>query len=148
MRILPLLFLGQSITMPFTRNVEVGRVALCNYGSDFGKLVIITDVVDQNKVNICACIIPWLLKFGKKIWGGTWSGICASCESLIKSNVHLMAAWRKMLTLLWRMEVRYFGMHYVLSSCDGTRLQAVQAGWLSRIDFEPSPEPLSGLASS
>eukprot|EP00873_Tetraselmis_striata_P000189 jgi/Tetstr1/420453/TSEL_011566.t1 len=32
--------------MPFTRNVEIGRLALVNYGPDYGKLVIITDVVD------------------------------------------------------------------------------------------------------
>ena len=38
--------------MPFQRYVEIGRVAMVNFGSDYGKLVVITDVVDQNKVNI------------------------------------------------------------------------------------------------
>lgn len=36
--------------MPFSRYVEIGRVALVNYGPDYGKLVVITDVVDQNRV--------------------------------------------------------------------------------------------------
>lgn len=37
--------------MPFQRYVEVGRVAIVNYGADYGKLVVITDVVDQNRVS-------------------------------------------------------------------------------------------------
>eukprot|EP00798_Chlamydomonas_sp_ICE-L_P017610 gene17610-23943_t len=35
--------------MPFKRYVEIGRVALVNYGEDFGKLVVISDVIDQNR---------------------------------------------------------------------------------------------------
>ncbi|KAL8121922.1 hypothetical protein AgCh_018597 [Apium graveolens] len=35
--------------MPFKRYVEIGRVALVNYGKDYGKLVVIVDVVDQNR---------------------------------------------------------------------------------------------------
>lgn len=38
--------------MPFQRYVEIGRVAMVNYGPEYGKLVIISDVVDQNQVNI------------------------------------------------------------------------------------------------
>ena len=34
----------------FERYVEIGRVALVNYGKDYGKLVTIVDVVDQNRV--------------------------------------------------------------------------------------------------
>ena len=34
---------------PYSRFVEVGRVALINYGPDAGKLCTIVDVVDQNK---------------------------------------------------------------------------------------------------
>ncbi|KAK9169209.1 hypothetical protein Syun_001349 [Stephania yunnanensis] len=34
--------------MPFKRYVEIGRVALVNYGKDYGSLVVIVDVVDQN----------------------------------------------------------------------------------------------------
>jgi len=32
------------------RNVEVGRVAVCTYGSELGKSMVITDVVDQARV--------------------------------------------------------------------------------------------------
>ncbi|KAA8543391.1 hypothetical protein F0562_021114 [Nyssa sinensis] len=35
--------------MPFKRFVEIGRVALINYGKDYGKLVVIVDVIDQNR---------------------------------------------------------------------------------------------------
>ncbi|RZC82232.1 hypothetical protein C5167_045011 [Papaver somniferum] len=35
--------------MPFKRYVEIGRVALVNYGEDYGKLVVIVDVIDQNR---------------------------------------------------------------------------------------------------
>ena len=38
--------------MPFSRYVEIGRVALVSYGSEYGKLVVIVDVVDQNRVSI------------------------------------------------------------------------------------------------
>ncbi|KAI3855401.1 hypothetical protein MKX03_025359 [Papaver bracteatum] len=34
--------------MPFKRYVEIGRVALVNYGECYGKLVVIVDVIDQN----------------------------------------------------------------------------------------------------
>lgn len=30
--------------------MEIGRVALVNYGEDYGKLVVIVDVIDQNRV--------------------------------------------------------------------------------------------------
>lgn len=42
--------------MPFQRNVEIGRVALVNFGEDCGKLVVISDVVDQNRVRDAACV--------------------------------------------------------------------------------------------
>ena len=38
--------------MPFKRYVEIGRIALVNYGPDCGKLVVISDVVDQNRVSV------------------------------------------------------------------------------------------------
>ena len=38
--------------MPFTRYVEIGRVAMINYGPEYGKLVVISDVMNQNKVRI------------------------------------------------------------------------------------------------
>ncbi|KVI12350.1 Ribosomal protein L2 domain 2 [Cynara cardunculus var. scolymus] len=34
---------------PFKRYVEIGRIALVNYGKDYGKLVVIVDVIDQNR---------------------------------------------------------------------------------------------------
>ncbi|XP_039013831.1 60S ribosomal protein L14-2-like [Hibiscus syriacus] len=39
---------------PFKRYVEIGRVALVNYGKDYGKLVFIVDVVDQNRALVDA----------------------------------------------------------------------------------------------
>ncbi|NP_001281008.1 60S ribosomal protein L14-1 [Malus domestica] len=40
--------------MPFERYVEIGRVALVNYGKDYGKLVVIVDVMDQNRALVDA----------------------------------------------------------------------------------------------
>ncbi|XP_011004022.1 PREDICTED: 60S ribosomal protein L14-2-like [Populus euphratica] len=40
--------------MPFKRYVEIGRVALVNYGKDYGKLVVIVDVIDQNRALVDA----------------------------------------------------------------------------------------------
>ncbi|XP_057427675.1 probable 60S ribosomal protein L14 [Lotus japonicus] len=40
--------------MPFKRFVEVGRVALVNYGKDYGRLVVIVDIIDQNRALIDA----------------------------------------------------------------------------------------------
>eukprot|EP00262_Sarcandra_glabra_P010076 TRINITY_DN24966_c0_g1_i1.p1 TRINITY_DN24966_c0_g1~~TRINITY_DN24966_c0_g1_i1.p1 ORF type:complete len:135 (+),score=37.19 TRINITY_DN24966_c0_g1_i1:73-477(+) len=40
--------------MPFKRHVEIGRVALVNYGKDYGKLVVIVDVIDQNRALVDA----------------------------------------------------------------------------------------------
>ncbi|KAM1746200.1 hypothetical protein ACFX11_012847 [Malus domestica] len=39
---------------PFKRCVEIGRVALVNYGEDYGKLVVIVDVLDQNRALVDA----------------------------------------------------------------------------------------------
>mmetsp|Transcript_10682 Transcript_10682/g.12490 ORF Transcript_10682/g.12490 Transcript_10682/m.12490 type:complete len:128 (-) Transcript_10682:106-489(-) len=40
--------------MPFKRNVEIGRVALVNFGEDSGKLLVIVDVLDMNRVLVDA----------------------------------------------------------------------------------------------
>ena len=40
----------QFLLQLFSRYVEIGRVALVNYGPDYGKLATIIDVVDGNKV--------------------------------------------------------------------------------------------------
>ena len=37
--------------MPYTRLVEVGRIAMINYGKDYGKLVVIVDIIDQARVS-------------------------------------------------------------------------------------------------
>ncbi|KAL0912005.1 hypothetical protein M5K25_017946 [Dendrobium thyrsiflorum] len=40
--------------MPFQRYVEIGRVALVNYGKEYGRLVVIVDVIDQNRALVDA----------------------------------------------------------------------------------------------
>lgn len=40
--------------MPFKRTIEIGRVALCNYGDDAGKLFVISDILDANRVRTAA----------------------------------------------------------------------------------------------
>ncbi|CAJ1976450.1 unnamed protein product [Sphenostylis stenocarpa] len=40
--------------MPFKRYVEIGRIALVNYGKEYGKLVVIVDVIDQNRALVDA----------------------------------------------------------------------------------------------
>ncbi|KZV21498.1 hypothetical protein F511_08263 [Dorcoceras hygrometricum] len=40
--------------MPFKRYVEIGRVALVNYGKEYGHLVVIVDVIDQNRALVDA----------------------------------------------------------------------------------------------
>lgn len=40
------------VLQPFRRYVEIGRVALVNYGPQYGKLVVIVDVIDQNRALI------------------------------------------------------------------------------------------------
>ncbi|CAL0316708.1 unnamed protein product [Lupinus luteus] len=40
--------------MPFKRFIEIGRVALINYGKEYGRLVVIVDVIDQNRALVDA----------------------------------------------------------------------------------------------
>jgi hypothetical protein len=40
-----------SIKMVFNRFVEIGRAVLINYGPDAGKLAVIVDVLDHNRVS-------------------------------------------------------------------------------------------------
>lgn len=42
--------------MPFKRYVEIGRVAMINYGPEYGKLVVISDVLDQSRVSLSLCL--------------------------------------------------------------------------------------------
>jgi large subunit ribosomal protein L14e len=37
--------------MPFKRYVEIGRVAMINYGPEYGRLVVVSDVLDQSRVS-------------------------------------------------------------------------------------------------
>ncbi|THU43892.1 hypothetical protein C4D60_Mb02t01630 [Musa balbisiana] len=51
---------------PFKRYVEIGRVALVTYGKEYGRLVVIVDVIDQNRVCIWGIVpsIPQSFEFG------------------------------------------------------------------------------------
>ncbi|KAL2604849.1 hypothetical protein AAZV13_09G090000 [Glycine max] len=40
--------------MPFKRYVEIGRVAQINYDKEYGRLVVIVDVIDQNRALVDA----------------------------------------------------------------------------------------------
>lgn len=51
-RVLQCMCFSFDLLQPFKRYVEIGRVALVNYGKDYGRLVVIVDVIDQNRVNI------------------------------------------------------------------------------------------------
>ncbi|URD84685.1 ribosomal protein [Musa troglodytarum] len=42
------------VAVPFKRYVEIGRVALVNYGKEYGRLVVIVDVIDQNRALVDA----------------------------------------------------------------------------------------------
>ncbi|ESQ50524.1 hypothetical protein EUTSA_v10022865mg [Eutrema salsugineum] len=52
--LLPFKRSAQPKKMVFKRYVEIGRVALVNFGKDYGKLVVIVDVVDQNRALVDA----------------------------------------------------------------------------------------------
>lgn len=45
-------FFVKKILQVYKRLVEIGRVALINSGPDEGKLCVIVDVVDQNRVSV------------------------------------------------------------------------------------------------
>merc|ERR1719353_1786052 len=45
--------------MVFTRFVEVGRIALVNYGDDFGRLVCIVDIVDGPTSGVARQTMPY-----------------------------------------------------------------------------------------
>merc|ERR1712205_131715 len=47
--------MGVTREMGFTRFVQNGRICLCNYGPDEGKLVMIVDVIDDKR---CLCYAP------------------------------------------------------------------------------------------
>jgi large subunit ribosomal protein L14e len=41
-----------SVNMGYTRFVEIGRVALINFGEDAGKLCTIVDILDGSRVSL------------------------------------------------------------------------------------------------
>lgn len=47
-----MLIFYEKILQVYKRLVEIGRVALINSGPDEGKLCVIVDVVDQNRVSV------------------------------------------------------------------------------------------------
>ncbi|GFH27352.1 ribosomal_L14e domain-containing protein [Haematococcus lacustris] len=40
--------------MPFKRPMEIGRVAMINFGEDAGKLIVVSDILDQNRALVDA----------------------------------------------------------------------------------------------
>mmetsp|Transcript_1628 Transcript_1628/g.4335 ORF Transcript_1628/g.4335 Transcript_1628/m.4335 type:complete len:141 (-) Transcript_1628:180-602(-) len=40
--------------MPFKRYMEIGRVAFINFGSEYGQLVVVSDILDQNRALVDA----------------------------------------------------------------------------------------------
>ncbi|KAM3296550.1 hypothetical protein ACQJBY_038735 [Aegilops geniculata] len=51
-------------SMPFKRFVLIGWVALVNYSKDYGRLIVIVDVVDQNRlhcsvIHLCHCFLVY-----------------------------------------------------------------------------------------
>ncbi|KAJ0972765.1 hypothetical protein J5N97_020724 [Dioscorea zingiberensis] len=60
---------AESLAILFKRYVELGRVVLVNYGKDYGKLIVIVNVVDQNRISTLAPFenFSWisLLRCGK-----------------------------------------------------------------------------------
>ena len=49
--------------MPYTRLVEVGRVVMINYGKDYGKLVVIVDIIDQSRVSLSRPFVHSVVNF-------------------------------------------------------------------------------------
>jgi len=83
--------------MPFQRYVEIGRVAMVSYGAEYGKLVVITDVVDQNKVNRYPNALG-CLRFGKELVQGRES------SSIVQENAALGEVLRLMRRLRLKLE--------------------------------------------
>lgn len=59
---------------PFKRFVEVGRVALVNYGKEYGRLVVIVDIIDQNRVTHFQSLQLFL---------GLWVPICLVFNGMV-----------------------------------------------------------------
>merc|ERR1719223_1415929 len=79
--------------MVFTRFVEVGRVALVNYGPDAGKLVVILDVMDTNKALVagpCTGVERQTLQFRRMALTDIKVKISRGAR-----NKQLVSAWTK-----------------------------------------------------
>ena len=61
--------------MGYSRFVEIGRVAMINYGDDYGKLCVIMDVLDHNRVRTFppSQAVPGALRLGGR--GGAVGGL-------------------------------------------------------------------------
>jgi hypothetical protein len=77
--------------------VEIGRVALVNYGKDYGRLVVIVDVVDQNRVR--TELSPKCLSFRSLL--GCRSRALGECAfvPLVVIGLYLLIFVRNMKTL-------------------------------------------------
>ncbi|KAJ3340211.1 hypothetical protein HDU93_007301 [Gonapodya sp. JEL0774] len=60
----------------FQRLVEVGRVVLLNYGPDAGKLAVIVDIIDHNRVS-------W--SFGSERWAEPPGEALSSVSEIVHS---------------------------------------------------------------
>ncbi|KAL5998733.1 hypothetical protein ACLOJK_009678 [Asimina triloba] len=90
----PLLAPSRSAAMPFKRYVEIGRVALVNYGKDYGKLVVIVDVIDQNRLvvqrkNLCVTVV---LFENRQYLGGYYVALRTCSTFKITPRVELQCA--------------------------------------------------------
>merc|ERR1711907_616916 len=82
-------------TMPFTRLVEVGRVAMVNYGKDYGKLVVIIDISKSpNKKTLIAALnsSKAFEKFAESAWGKKLAAKKAKAASTDFSRFKAMIA--------------------------------------------------------
>ncbi|XP_027937106.1 60S ribosomal protein L14-like [Vigna unguiculata] len=68
--------------MPFKRDVEIGRVAQINYGKVYGRLVVIVDVIDQNRVRM-KNLPCWLFLLGQKAWKCLVKAVLVSYNLLV-----------------------------------------------------------------
>ena len=85
--------------MGYSRFVEIGRVAMINYGDDYGKLCVIMDVLDHNRVRtfppsqaVCRSAPPW--RGGGRCWRAAlltrsarwrsvwWTGLLQVCRGV------------------------------------------------------------------
>jgi len=73
------------------RNIEIGRVALCNLKADkrYGKLLVIVDIIDQNRVRVmverratAGGMIEARVTPDPKVGAIAWAGLCARATGI------------------------------------------------------------------